>query len=245
MIPRTFGETARRGRRRFDRCRRRSDVDRERARGELDLVQGTPPHPRPRHSRSAIGNRHSHAAIGDCPQRWIRVRGHSTRCAPHVAARPACSSPRSRGPTDRLEHPRDRAMIPRTFGETVRRGRRRFDRCRRRSDVDRERARGRARSGARHSASRSHSHSHSQSHSALPLGTRTRHSHSALALGTRTRHSALALALGTRHSTSAVGPMDRWTDGHLSTPARVEQATEDAATELERCGARRPVQARR
>jgi len=40
------------------------------------------------------------------------------RCAPHVAARPARSSPRSRGSTARLEHPRDLAMIPRTFGES-------------------------------------------------------------------------------------------------------------------------------
>jgi len=98
-------------------------------------------------------------------------------------------------------------MIPRTFGETARRGRRRFDRCQRRSDVDRERARGRAVSGAGHSASRS------PSHSALALGTRTRHSHAARAPGTRTRHAHPARAPGTRtrhaHAARARGTRTR------------------------------------
>jgi len=44
-------------------------------------------------------------------------------------------------------------MIPRTFGESLRRVRHRFDRCPRRPDVDRELSRGRAGSGAAPSAS--------------------------------------------------------------------------------------------
>ncbi len=74
---------------------------------------------RPR-SRSRPSHSHSALALGDGPQCWVRFRGHSMRWAPHVAARPACSGPTSRGPTARLEHPPDRAMIPRTFGETGR-----------------------------------------------------------------------------------------------------------------------------
>ena len=85
---------------------------------------------------------------------------------------------------------------------------------------------------------------------ALALSTRHSHSHSALgaqhsarstqhsARGTRTQHSARALCTQPR-------PSDRRIDGIMSTPARLEHATGDAATEVERSGARRPVQARR
>jgi len=73
-----------------------------------------------------------------------------------------------------------------------------------------------------------------------------------------TQHSALGTrhaARGTPHSASAstlasalnlaIAQSCRQTDGDLSTPVRLERATEDVATELERFGARRTGRSRR